>query len=221
MSPRERVLAAIRLQEPDRKPNLAAASSSTTSDLVVFDTAPLARDAEGPMALVRVANPFGRALTVERDLGTELRADPERGGSLIGEFASECRSCIERASETGAEGLLYVLSGASPERCTPMVYGGFFLESDRELLAFARSLGLLTFVFVAGAEGAYLDMASDLPADAFGWDAKATGVGAEDIRRIRTGAVFTNDPLSDILLDTGPMGLTPDDARFAEEFARA
>jgi hypothetical protein len=164
-----------------------------------------------------VLNPFGRALVRGVDLNAEHARSPEHGTEVLSGFVEETRQALRGAIGRGAQAIVYVLEGASPDLCTPMQYGGLYLEWDREMLSqqasdrsdrsgqsdSAESLDArpLLVLYVSGGDGTYLDIAADLPADLFSWDAKATGVSATELRHYRKGALCADDPDADVLLE--------------------
>lgn len=110
--------------------------------------------------LQTVLNPFGRALEEGLDLNAALSEDPVAGSAHLDRLCqmteSECASA--------RDGILYRLIGADSRHCTPMQYGGFYLERDREILSRAKLRGYLQ-IDVDGEEP-YLDFIVDLPCDA-------------------------------------------------------
>lgn len=146
-----------------------------------------------------LSNPYGLALREGFDLTANLRADPEHGAKVLDAYAQSVRSQLQAGVANGAELIVYQLFGAEPTACTPMEYGGYYLEKDRELLTECRAFAA-TLLFVCSAEGAYFDFLSDLPAHAFGWDANASGVPVSAVRAIRPGPLVSNDPEADVLL---------------------
>lgn len=181
MTGRERMLAALRGDPVDRKPELRM---------------PLG---ENELPIIAVKNPFGYALDEGFDLNGEIQRDPNAGAERLESYFESTRANLRRAFTEGADAVLYALNGAESGHCTPMQYGGFYLERDRELLEEAVCLGPILLLIVGG-EGTYLDFVSDLPAHAFAWDSDATGVSAKQIRATRSGPLCSQDPDSDILL---------------------
>jgi len=133
-----------------------------------------------------------------------LARDPA-AGIVIDGLTEEVRIAIQRAIESGAAGVLYRLHGATARHCTPMEYGGYFLERDRELLGALKN-SAITVLFVVASEEPYLDLLGDLPSDVFGWDA-ACGATVSDVRAIRKGALLAEIPDADVLLQA-PAGLS-------------
>ena len=189
----------------DRKPVIHWPYWEPTSDARHYnhETLPATiEEGEGDLTLVEVTNPFGLALQRDLDLNKELKADPKAGNRLLGELIDEVKKDIEQAFQLGADGIIYRLYGARSRHCTPMQYGGHYLERDRELLS-EVSDALFNMIFVVGEEDVYLDFVSDLPAHAFGWDYDESKIPASQVRMMRKGALVSADPESDILLETG------------------
>jgi hypothetical protein len=133
---------------------------------------------------------------------TLLESDPEAGAERLSQAVLAIRELIDRA---GSKGIVYLLFGATPDHMSPMMYGGHFLELDRQILSGAKCNRL---VFVVGGPGVYLDFVSDLPAEAFGWDVKASGISVSEMRAMRTGALAAADPDADLRLITDVPDLT-------------
>lgn len=100
-----------------------------------------------------VLNPYGRALSDGVDLNSLLKSDPIAGGTALDALCEETRAELSNGPT------VYRLVGASPEHCTPMQYGGYYLERDRELLASAPG----PVEVVVEGEAPYMDFVSDLP----------------------------------------------------------
>ena len=204
MTGRERLVAAARGGETDQKATLAwPCPESTASDaLIVADADSVVADDERAV-LVEVANPFGQALARDFDLNAALVADPD--APALEEMVEATRTDLRNALDAGADGVFYVLHGARGKWCSPMQYGGWYLERDRELLqeiADAR----LNVLFVVGEDDTYLDFVSDLPAHVFAWDANATTQDSAAVRTMRAGAQASADDRSEIrLVSPGPI----------------
>lgn len=131
-----------------------------------------------------------------------LLKDTDSSASQIVEEAEGVRYREARgAIDGGAIGVFYEIHGADASRCTPMEYGGLFLERDRAFLESVADAPC-NFVYINGKEP-YLDFVSDLPAQIFGWDAVGSGIVVAEVRKLRTGLLATNDPQADIILDGG------------------
>ncbi len=103
--------------------------------------------------------------------------------------------------------MLYRLHGAHPSHTSPMQYGGYYLERDREILEEITD-ARFNLLFIVGSEGTYIDFVSDLPAHVFAWDERASGVTLEEVRQMRTGALATTNPNADIQLISDEPDLT-------------
>lgn len=206
MTSRERLVAAARGGEVDQKPVIVwpGASASDASDAIVLKD--LSDFSAGDQSvLVQVVNPFGQALAKGIDLNSALDADPSKGDAILQSLRQEVIDQGLQALERGADGIFYVLLGARGSFCTPMQYGGHYLEVDREILE-AWSDARLNVVFVAGNDDVYIDFVSDLPAHLFAWDVEASTFDAAYVRTLRSGAQLSSDPESEVRLVTG---LTP------------
>ena len=93
---------------------------------------------------------------------------------------------------------IYRLTGVDPKSCTPMQYGGLYLELDRELLDEFRSER--SVVWIDSGPGAYIDFVSDLSAQIFAYDAQVTGYPVKQLRGLRQGEICSNDPEADMTL---------------------
>jgi hypothetical protein len=205
MTSRERLLAASRGGEVDRKPVIHWPYWEEASDVRHYNHETIPEhieEGDGEVALVEITNPFGLALQKDIDLNKLLKEDPKDGNRVLSELLDEAKRDIDLAFQVGADGILYRLYGARARHCTPMQYGGYYLERDRELLEQVKD-ALFNVVFVVGEEDVYLDFVSDLPAHAFGWDHKESQIPAKEVRNMREGALLSEDPDSDIRLDPG------------------
>ena len=202
MTSRERLVTAARGGEVDQKPVLVwpGRSASIESDAQVVSGLDGAIS-DDKAVLVQVVNPFGRALAKGIDLNKELDADPSEGDKVLQFLKQEVIDEGLTALEQGADGILYVLLGARGTFCTPMQYGGHYLEVDREILQ-AWSEARLNIVFVAGNDDVYIDFVSDLPAHLFAWDVEASTFDAAYVRTLRSGAQLSSDPESEVRLVT-------------------
>ena len=203
MTSRERLIAVSRGGEADRQPSLGWLNVAEGADatVAVIDST-LDRTVEGPVVLAEVANPFGLALEKGIDLNKALRDDPSVGNEMLDTLVAEVRETIAAKLGGGVDGIFYRLHGANPQHCSPMQYGGYYLERDREILE-EVSDATLNVLFVAGGQDLYIDFVSDLPAQLFAWDSELTKITAADVRSCRKGAVASADPTSDVLLKIG------------------
>lgn len=192
MTAAERYVAAAQGGEVDRKPTLAWPIASPVADIGVRPAQDF-QGHEGP-ALAHLTNLYG---VVKPDPSV----NPAEVGDLLDRAVVTCIELARAAIGAGALGLLYEIRGATVGECTPMEYGGLYLERDRELLQAVRDLGA-NVLYVAGPEP-YLDFVSDLPAHVFAWDIAASGVSIEEVRELRRGPLAADDPEADILLIGG------------------
>lgn len=199
MTSRERLIAAARGGEVDRRPTLVWPGHPADSDALVVSSPSLLPAAEGVVRLVEVVNPFGRAAEEGVDLNAALDADPASGNARLDAYVEATREAIQAALTAGADGILYRLHGARAEWCSPMQYGGFYLERDRELLSEIQD-ATLNVLYIVGNDDVYLDFVSDLPAHVFAWDRDASGFDAAYVRTLRQGAQASSDPASEIAL---------------------
>ncbi|MDR3692022.1 MAG: hypothetical protein P4L46_21765 [Fimbriimonas sp.] len=197
----ERVSAAVKMSEVDRCPTLVWLAQDSDAEIsVVSELGGAVSD--GRLVIVDIANPFGLALGKGLDLNKAMKDDPSVGALVLDGLVDEVRGRIRASLDSGADGIFYRLHGASPRHCTPMEYGGYYLERDRELLTEVAGAAF-NVVFVAGREDLYVDFVSDLPAQVFAWDAELSRLDASDVRKVRRGAVASSDPTSDFLLTIG------------------
>lgn len=136
-----------------------------------------------PGQWAEVVNPFGRALIAGIDLNRVMSDDPSAGAEALANFISETNADIADKVEAGATGIVYRLIGACAEHCTPMQFGGFYLEEERALLA---DVTLPTLVFVEGAD-IYFEFVSDLPGTYMGWDVALNQLTLDEARAYRPG----------------------------------
>lgn len=203
MNSLERLLAVAQAGAVDRKPTLSWLSPNDASDGFVLDLTEASIDSNRETAvLADVPNPFGLALEKGIDLNKALKDDPSVGSGLLDSLVEEVRQHISLSLEKGADGIFYRLHGACPKHCSPMQYGGHYLERDRELLEGAAK-AQLTVLFVAGKEELYIDFVSDLPANVFAWDCDLSKISAGEVRMARLGATASSDPTSEIAFHIG------------------
>lgn len=202
MTDRERILLLTEGKSIDRKPIISwPCPDQAPSGVIVHMPNQALIPEDDLLLLAEVVNPFGLAIERGLDLNALLKSDPEGGATKLDELIASVKATIDDVLSRGADGILYRLHGASPEWCTPMQYGGYYLERDRELLQQA-SRAKFNWLFVAGDSEVYFDFVSDLPAQAFAWDGPTTGVTATQMREIREGLLASADEASDILLST-------------------
>ena len=198
MTPRE-LLAAVANGEPaDRKPVvLTPGATDDRADAIVVPAASFAKGGGKQAVLAQVLSPFARAISRGSELTQLLHDDPAAGGEVLAELTEETRAEMASALENGADGVYYELDGAYPTRTTPMQYGGFFLETDRKLLEEIETAGF-NILFVKGDAEPYIDFVSDLPAQAFAWQAESVTI--EAVREMRQGPLAAAHPQAEVLL---------------------
>lgn len=213
MNSRERLTVAARGGETDRIPWFAWSPGTSAEAAIEFynrwqpdavvvqspsEVVSVTAVAPDTAVLVEVGNPFGGALLNDVDLNAEFEKGPQVGGAAFETFVNETECALAAALESGADGVLYRLFGAEPLLSTPMQFGGFYLEQERELLAEVGD-ARLNVLFVEGGDGLYLDVVSDLEAHAFGWDEDRSAIPATEVREMRQGAlacgILSEDPL--------------------------
>lgn len=202
MTSRERLLAAAHTKAVDQRPTITWMADSPQAEAIVLQSSSTDFVEEGRAVLVDVPNPFGLALQKGIDINRALKDDPTVGADLLDALVHEIRQTISNSLMNGAEGIFYRLHGACSKHCSPMQYGGHFLERDRELLLSAASAPFIV-LFVAGSQELYIDFVSDLPALVFAWDHEKTNLSASEVRTLRPGATASSDPASEINLLIG------------------
>lgn len=193
MTGKERVQAALTGEQVDRKPRLLRRGRSDDSDIWVIPVEDIQSDPE-KVVLAEVPNPYSRST----GLNELLQENPDDGNARLQELVEETKRDIEAALAAGADGIFYVLKGAAPEECTPMQYGGFYLERDRELLSSVEGTHLIV-VSVEGGADAYVDFVSDLPTDVFACHSSHVAL----LRDLGAKPVAANCDESDITLIGG------------------
>ncbi|MFX8704206.1 hypothetical protein ABTM89_19130, partial [Acinetobacter baumannii] len=86
----------------------------------------------GQLLLAQIYNPFGQTIRQGVNWREAMAQGHADGGALLDLLQAQVAREIEDAADRGADGIFYVLSGACPAWTTPMEYGGYFLERDRE-----------------------------------------------------------------------------------------
>lgn len=200
MSPAERFVAAAQGREVDRKPVLAWPVGSQDADIDVRPAQGFEDD--GKPALAHLTNLYGL-------VRPDCAASPSEVGDLLDQAVQKCVQLARGALQVGAIGVLYEIRGATPSECTPMEYGGLYLERDRELLEALKDSGA-NVLYVGGREP-YLDFVSDLPAHVFAWDVALSEISVGEVRAMRPGALAADDPDADILLTGGRTSASSED----------
>ena len=198
MTSRERLVAAARGGDVDQRPVLlwpSRVGDASDARIVSVDEVNFSLENEPDKAvLAEIVGPCGRATSLA--LNALLESDPAAGNVELDRLVRLVRDDIQAALSQGADGVFYRLQGAQPGLTTPMQYGGFYLERDRELLREVKD-ARLNVLYVEG-PGAYIDFVSDLPAHVFAWD-PTDGSRFDEVRTLRPGALAALHPLADVL----------------------
>lgn len=178
-------------------------------DGVIVPATEIANAIGGEQAvLAEVLSPYGQALRAGDDLNELLTRDPEAGAARLDLWVQGVKLQMEDALASGADGIFYRIVGADPTHCSPMQYGGLYLERDRELLANV-SHAPVNVIYVDAGEEAYLDFLSDLPASIFAWSENRTSIPLSAVREMRPGLLATEGEDADVALVFEPTR-TPD-----------
>ncbi len=207
MTGRERIVAAARGGEVDRKPIILWGDWSDLADACVLPI-DQTTNSDSVARLALVNSPLSRAMKNGEDLNASLANNPEVGNARLDALVEETRVEMQSALEAGADGIAYYLDGAYPAATTPMQFGGFYLERDRELLETVQD-ARFNLIFIEGTEEVYLDSVSDLPADALAWRVTESQFSIPMMRELRSGLLAGMHPDADLLLTTDSAALTP------------
>jgi hypothetical protein len=146
--------------------------------------------------MVRVVSPYGRAAAQGIDLNQLLHDDPETGNAKLAEFTEAARAEAKDALAAGADGICYEVEGASPSDCSPMQFGGYYLEVDRALME-EISDAPLNVLWIKSTKDAYLDFVCDIPAAIFAWSDPERR--PSEVRDIRPGCLAACSPDADVI----------------------
>lgn len=204
MTARDRVKACLAGSPTDLPPSVVwSASPGHQADVIVTDWESVKRACEthpDQLVLGLIQSPLSLAMFRSLDLVEELAADPEKGEATLSAITQECKDRIDSVKEQGGHGILYFLNGAHPEVTSPMQYGGYFLEVDRELLGLVQDCEL-NILFIAGRdEEVYLDVVGDLPVAVVGWDNAAITIPIELAKQSIHRKIALDHPQADFLL---------------------
>lgn len=197
MTGKERLVALATGKTVDRKPTIDWPGRNRDADVGVYPAGVLAEgmDRNSPWgALAFVPNLYRQFELVDEQPVTMIKNDAM--SEIVEGFAAHHMREARAAIDNGALGVFYEIHGADASQCTPMEYGGLFLERDRAFLE-CVSDAPCNFIYINGKEP-YLDFVSDLPAAIFAWDAKGTGISVSDVRKMRKGLLAADDPDADI-----------------------
>ena len=192
MTSLERLLAVVQGGKPDNPPTIGVDALVVPLDRIIPT---LASNPEQPN-LGLVPSPLTLARSKNLDIFTQLQSDPEAGNQTLDALCTAVQIQINDALGAGAHGICYLIDGAYPAVATPMQYGGFFLERDRELLTDANR-AQFNLLLIAGSQEPYIDFVSDLPAQAFAWDT-TSGWTPEQVRTLRPATLAADHPEADI-----------------------
>lgn len=199
MTSKERITALVAGQPVDPKPTIAWPNDNKDADVRVYPAGQFPVD-PSVVGLAIVPNLFRRFQLLGEDPIALMKDNADPTAEAINEAEVLSRMEAQNALSNGAIGVLYELHGADTSQCTPMEYGGLFLEKDRAFLESIASAPC-NMIYVNGKEP-YLDFVSDLPAKVFGWDAKGSGKSVAEVRKIRSGLLAADDTDADILVSS-------------------
>ncbi len=192
MTSRQRLLTVVQGGTPDQTPIIGVDAL-----LVPLDRIQATRESNpDQMTLAIVPSPLTLAIKQGLDIFPELQADPIQGNEQLDKLCMAVQIQMNDALGAGADGICYIIDGAYPTSATPMQYGGFFLERDRELLE-SINLAAFNLILVAGSQEPYIDFVSDLPAQAFAWEA-TSGWTPSQVRELRKATLAADHPEADI-----------------------
>lgn len=209
MTGRERCVAASRGGELDRAPVILLTGTSASADAVVVELSDVERAlAESPdqAVLVRVDGLHARVESSTVPLFDLIANDPEAADAKLEEISLETSLACANALGSGADGVLYLLTGAHPAATSPMQYGSFFLERDRSILE-AITDARFNVVLVEADTEPYLDFLTDLPCHVLAWTA-TEDVNLSDLRAMKGGALGTPRPGGDVLIAQTPESIS-------------
>jgi uroporphyrinogen-III decarboxylase len=192
MTSRQRLLTVVQGGTPDQTPIIGVDALLIPLDRVLTTL----KSNPDQLTLATVDSPFALARKQNLDIFTELQSDPIKGNETLDKLCMAVQIQMNDALAAGADGICYVIDGAYPTSATPMQYGGFFLERDRELL---ESITQATFnlLLIAGSQEPYIDFVSDLPAHAFAWET-TSGWTPDQVKVLRSGILAADHPDADI-----------------------
>jgi hypothetical protein len=179
-----------------------SASPGHQADVIVTDWESVKRACDthpDQLVLGLIQSPLSVAMFRSLDIVEKLASDPEGGEETLSALSAECKSRVESVKQQGGHGILYFLNGAHPEVTSPMQYGGYFLEVDRELLSHASDMEL-NILFIAGRdEDIYLDVVGDLPPPVVGWDNATITIPVDQARQSIQRKIALDHPHADFL----------------------
>ncbi|MFM9872510.1 MAG: hypothetical protein ACKVQS_03475 [Fimbriimonadaceae bacterium] len=192
MTSRERLLAVASGNKPNPAPVIG-----TDALLVPIDRIKATLASHPDQAILAIVpSPLTLARSQNVDIFSELQADPIKGNETLDKLCMAVQIQMNDALATGADGICYIIDGAYPAVATPMQYGGFFLERDRELLE-SITRANFNLLLIAGSQEPYIDFVSDLPAQAFAWDT-SSGWTPTQVSELRPSTLAANHLEADI-----------------------
>ncbi len=156
---------------------------------------------DGSLKFAAIISFFGIAMQEREDIAELMGIDPVTSGEILDRAQEACAANIQVAMQAGFDGFVYVLVGAEPKYLSPMQYGGFILDQDREILSRFTNLPN-RLLYVIGGNETYMDALSDLSASSIGWDESNVQFGIETMRKLAQKPIFGDHPDSDIQLET-------------------
>ena len=197
-------MATVEGKATDRALTISWPASDNGADVQVYPAGAMAERAGGQTpgtALAFVPNLYRQFELMGADPIEILKGTDEKSAALVEEAEALSLRSVRGALDNGAVGVFYELHGANAGQCTPMEYGGLFLERDRAFLE-AVADAPCNFLYVNGKEP-YLDFVSDLPARVFAWDAAASGISVQEVKTMRSGCLMADADAADIRLNAG------------------
>lgn len=196
MTSRQRLLTVVQGGTPDQTPVIGVDALLVPMDRIESTL----KSNPDQITLATVPSPLTLARKQNLDIFTELQSDPIKGNETLDKLCLTVQIQMNDALGAGAEGICYMIDGAFPDASTPMQYGGFFLERDRELLE-SISKAPFNLILIAGSQEPYIDFVSDLPAHVFAWDTQSGWTPAQ-VRELRKGTLAADHPEADIQFPT-------------------
>lgn len=196
MTSKEKLLAALG-GAADAKPTFAWPESNQNADVQVCSADEVSQGPSDESAVLAfVPNLYRRFQLMGKDPVAILKDTTAIG--MVEEAEAKSLRDARGAIEGGAMGVFYEIHGADASQCTPMEYGGLFLEKDRAFLE-AIADAPCNVIYINGKQP-YLDFVSDLPAKVFAWDIKGSGIPVSEVRKMRDGLLAADASDADLEL---------------------
>lgn len=202
MTSKERLFAILDGRPVDQRPRISLGHASNTCDAWAVPLADLDKHVNeeqtyGIFALID--SPITKSIERNMDVFQTLQKDPHAGNQILQSLVEETEREVRIALDSGVFGILYRIEGAHPNFCTPMQYGGHFLELDRQILETAQR-ATCSAIWIEGGPDAYLDSVTDLPTTILGF---RSGSGDLNwIRQVRKGLIAMDGHEGDIEIVT-------------------